>query len=69
MTSKRTSCPVCDRRVAVTYGGRVFEHKTQRNGGVRCAGSGYLTGPTVVESVQCPTCRGAGVIRPGAVRP
>lgn len=65
----RMACPACNRDVAVSYGGRLHPHKTGRNIGDRCVGSGYLVGPSVVPSVECPTCKGAGVIRPGALRP
>lgn len=62
-------CSVCERRVAVTYGGRIFEHKTHRYGGELCTGSGFMVAPREVASVQCPTCKGLGTIRPGAIRP
>lgn len=67
-TRRRTHCPCCDREVATTYGGRIYAHNTGRTDGERCNGSGLLTGPAVHASVTCPTCKGAGVIRPGMVR-
>ena len=66
---QRVSCAGCERSVAVTYGGRIVKHNAQRNGGEVCTGTGYMVGPREVASVLCPTCKGAGVIRPGAIRP
>jgi DnaJ-class molecular chaperone len=65
-TRLRTDCPVCGRITSVSRGGRIFPHKFND---ARCNGSGLLTGPSVQESITCPTCKGHGVIRPGMVRP
>jgi hypothetical protein len=66
MPKRRTTCGVCQRDVALTHGGRIHVHQGLDR--QPCPGAGFMVGPREVPSVTCPTCKGVGVIRPGAVR-